>query len=93
MAPENLKDLARAKSVLRLRITCRRIRCADAAVRLGRSLAWWDRARTAYRQLAPLLGLACTLWRPRARNGGSRPRSAQRKPRNAGRVFPEANSL
>lgn len=64
MAPSaNLRELALAKSALRLRIACRRIRCADALVLAARPLRWIDRARAAQRRVAPWLALIFSLVR------------------------------
>jgi hypothetical protein len=66
MAPSaNLRELALAKSALRLRIACRRIRCADALVHLARPLRWIDRARVAQRRVTPWLVLIFLLVRQR----------------------------
>lgn len=64
MAPSaDLRDLALAKSALRLRIACRRIRCADALVHAARPLVWLDEAQAARRRLTPLFVLIFSLWK------------------------------
>lgn len=66
---ENLTVIAAAKSALRLRIACRRIRCADALVHVARPLVWLDQAQATWRRIAPFARLAAATWRSRPRDG------------------------
>lgn len=68
--PANLTELALAKSALRLRIACRRIRCADALAHVVRPLVWLDEARAVQCRLAPLFALMLSAWRGRVPKPG-----------------------
>ena len=53
-----LTELARGKAELRQAIARRRAQCAAAASGATRPLRWLDTARTLWRNLSPLAGLA-----------------------------------